>query len=368
MKYNETLEFVALCLTLSSDEKSVSKIHTLIHNIDWDSVVKVSTAHFVFPAMYIQLKKAGFLEYIPVELVAYMEHIFELNKERNEAILNQIENITRILNKENITPIFTKGTSHLLDHLYFDIGERMVGDIDLLIPKEQIQQAENLLFENDYQHFFEGKDNFQPENHRHLPRLVNDVEIAAVEIHKEMLEEKHASFFNYNSIKNTLKEINFRGTKLYVPSDEHQLVLNAVSLQLNDYGYYSGKIILRNMYDLLLLSNKVNSLKAIQKYPEIFNYLNAYLAISKKVFSNHKSIIFQKNIASKFYQYRCFLFLNSRKLTLLKNNIEISARIIKKSYLHISRPILRVQLFQKLRSKSWRKKKVIAIKKAGKKL
>ena len=32
------------------------------NNIDWDSVVKVSTAHYVFPALYCNLQKANFFE------------------------------------------------------------------------------------------------------------------------------------------------------------------------------------------------------------------------------------------------------------------------------------------------------------------
>ena len=45
--------------------------------------MKVSTAHYVFPALYCNLKRANFLKYLPADLVEYMKFITNLNKERN---------------------------------------------------------------------------------------------------------------------------------------------------------------------------------------------------------------------------------------------------------------------------------------------
>jgi len=36
-----------------------------LNNIDWDAVVKVSTAHYVFPALYCNLQRANLLHYLP---------------------------------------------------------------------------------------------------------------------------------------------------------------------------------------------------------------------------------------------------------------------------------------------------------------
>ena len=77
MNYKETLFFIAKCLTISLEEKNRQEIEKQLKStsIDWDAVVKVSTAHYVFPALYCNLKRADFLQYLPQELVSYMEHI-----------------------------------------------------------------------------------------------------------------------------------------------------------------------------------------------------------------------------------------------------------------------------------------------------
>ena len=63
MNYKETLYFIAKCLTISLEEKNRDEIELMLKttNIDWDAVVKVSTGHFVFPAMYCNLKRVDFL-------------------------------------------------------------------------------------------------------------------------------------------------------------------------------------------------------------------------------------------------------------------------------------------------------------------
>ena len=142
MNYKETLFFIAKCLTISLEEKNRQEIEVMLKStdIDWDAVVKVSTAHYVFPALYCNLKHADFLQYLPQELVSYMEHITDINRERNKQIISQANELNNVLLANHITPIFLKGTGNLLAELYEDTAERMVGDIDFIFQKKTIQK------------------------------------------------------------------------------------------------------------------------------------------------------------------------------------------------------------------------------------
>ena len=146
MKYKETLFFVGKCLTINQDSKNKLIIEQTLKSdaIDWDAVVKLSTAHYVFPALYCNLKKAKFLKYVSKDLVAYMEHITDLNRERNIQIIDQAKEINDLMIANNIYPIFLKGTSFLIEGLYNDIAERMVGDIDFLVDEKQFLKTINL--------------------------------------------------------------------------------------------------------------------------------------------------------------------------------------------------------------------------------
>ena len=84
--------------------------------------------------------------------------------------------------------------------LYEDIAERMVGDIDLLVSKDEFEYSVKILLENNYHKV--SKIGYDFPTFRHYPRLFSDDEIAAVEIHKEMVIQKYAHEFNYGFIKN----------------------------------------------------------------------------------------------------------------------------------------------------------------------
>ena len=64
----------------------------------------------------------------------------------------------------------------------------------------------------------------------HYPRLIKDNHIAAIEIHKEMLIEKYASEFNYETIKDNV--IQYNGFSVLGYDD--QKALSIFSNQIND--------------------------------------------------------------------------------------------------------------------------------------
>jgi hypothetical protein len=59
-----------------------------------------------------------------------MKHITDLNRERNQQTIEQAREIILLLLAYSITHIFLKGTGNLLEGLYEDIAQRMVGDIN----------------------------------------------------------------------------------------------------------------------------------------------------------------------------------------------------------------------------------------------
>ena len=297
MNYKETLFFIAKCLTIALEGKNRDKIELILKttDVDWDAVVKVSTAHYVFPALYCNFKRADFLKYLPADLVNYMKHITDLNRDRNKQIISQAQDLNTLLLKNNITPIFLKGTGNLLEGLYDDIAERMVGDIDFLLSKKDSSSAFKILKSNNYYTAENLLNN--PPDHRHFPRLVKQENIAAVEIHKEVTIEKHRDEFNYKIISEDAQQIN----DFLVLNFENQLSLSIIASQINDSGFNLKKISLRNAYDVFLLSKKVDTKKAISKFTKLNNPLNCFLANCNLVFGDLESLKYNKTEEAENY-------------------------------------------------------------------
>jgi hypothetical protein len=333
LNYKETLFFIAKCLTISLEEKNRDEIEIMLKttDLDWDKVVKVSTSHYVFPAIYCNFKRADFLKYLPADLVSYMEHITDLNRERNKKITTQAKDLNSLLLSNSITPIFLKGTGNLLEGLYEDIGERMVGDIDFLFSEKDLFKAIDILKNYNYSKQESQLDYFP--GFRHYSRLVKQENIAAVEIHKEVTIEKHRGEFNYKIINEDTQQIN----DCSVLSFEDQLSLSIIASQINDYGFELKNFSLRNAYDVFLLSKKVDTKKVISKFTELKNPLNCFLANCNLVFGALESLDYLKTKESESYLKAFNKSIYKRKSTtkinfkLIKINLNRQFGIVCKS-------------------------------------
>ena len=360
MNYKETLNFVAKCLTISVEDRNKEAIEKQLqsNNIDWDAVVKVSTAHYVFPALYYNLKRANFLHYLPEELVTYMEHITNINRERNKQIISQAQELNSLLLDNNIKPIFLKGTGNLLVGIYEDIAERMVGDIDFIFSKEDYPKAITILREFGYSEV-KKQEYYPPNESRHYRRLQKENNIAAIEIHKELLIEEYANEFNYSFVEKDTQIIR----EVTVLSYANKLNLSIIANQINDNGFYYKTMALRNAYDVFLLSKKTNAKDAMHALDKLTNPLNCFLAACYEVFNKVDSLEYNntKKTASYLNVFNS-QFTNpiptKRQSRFYKIYIFIK-RIFYILYKSIAHRAYLVFLFKSLTDKNWYKEKLI---------
>jgi hypothetical protein len=307
-------------LTVSLEEKNRDEIELILKttHVDWDAVVKVSTAHYVFSTIYCNFKIVDFLKHLPTDLVDYMKYITNLNRNRNTQIIQQARELNNLLLDNGVKPIFLKGTGNLLEGLYQDVGERMVGDIDFLFSDKDFLKAIDILKNDNYIKFDKNAEFFS--GHRHYPKLVKKENIAAIEIHKEVTIEKYRGEFNSKMINKDVQEIN----DLSVLSFENQLSLSVISSQINDYGFDLKNFSLRNAYDVFLLSKKVNAKKAISKFTKLKNPLNCFLANCNLAFGYLESLEYHKTKETENYLKAFNISLHKRK-----SDLKINFKLIK---------------------------------------
>jgi hypothetical protein len=313
MTYKEALLFIGKSLTLNCYPGRADEIRSVIRSgsVIWEQIVSVGTAHFVFPALYLQFKRSGILPELPADLVVYMEEFAAINRQRNQQIIEQAIELTTLLNLHGISPVFLKGTAHLLDGLYDDIAERMVGDIDFLVDENLMQKAAELLISNGY----EALANYNPKYMKltkHYPRLKNDNRVAAVEIHRQILRYPNDRFLDSNLISSEARLLN-QNSKAFVLSYKYQIIHNILNVQLNDSGWFYAKIFYRQMYDLLLLSGKENPFLVVKDFGKYFQPMNANLALTSYILCQPNRISSQPNWQARMFLARIKLNLNSSR-------------------------------------------------------
>ena len=359
MNYKETLFFIAKSLTISLEEKNKQEIENQLKStsIDWDAVVKVSTAHYVFPALYCNFKRVDFLKYLPADLVDYMKHLTNLNRDRNNQIIQQAKELNSLLLANNIRPIFLKGTGNLLAGIYDDIAERMVGDIDFIFSKQDYPKAISILREFGYSEV--KKREYYPPDEKHYRRLQKKNNIAAIEIHSKLLINKYINEFNYDFVNKDIQVIN----EITVLSYSNKLNLSIIANQINDSGFYYKTMSLRNAYDVFLLSKKTNAKAAVNILNKLSHPLNCFLAACYEVFNSVDSLEYNKTKKSASY-LSVFNSQFTKRITTKIRHKRIKRYLFIKSRLNVLYKAVvykeyRVWLFNVLTDKDWYKRKLV---------
>lgn len=233
-------------------------------------------------------------------------------------ILEQVSEIGDLLAKNNIYPILLKGAGNLIDNLYSDPAERIMGDIDFLVSETEYLKAAQILIGAGYS---ESKLYYYDDVTilKHYPRLSHPDRAASVEIHRLPVDESYIKLFNQKMIRKKLKKADGY-PNYFVLSDEHKVVLNFIHSQLTNKGHNTGLVSLRDVYYLYLLSGRINLtvlLLQIIPYKKAGDYfflsqkiLGANIGYSAKPTLSNKWVLFKHNL-----NFDCPTFYSINKIT-----------------------------------------------------
>ena len=281
--------------------KNESFKRTKLNKINFEKLVKIASSHLILPTLYNRLLLKKELDTIPNELQLYLKEIYEINRNRNEILLNEINEINEIFYKNNIDFVFLKGAANISCNLYNDIGERMVGDIDLLVNKNDIQKSMKIVkdygFQDNLESFGEG---------RHLKRQISEKKIFAIEIHRYLLR-KNINFINTDEILD--KKIYY--DRIPIPNLNFQINHNIYSHQINDFGNVYLSYSYRNIYDTILLLKRKNTFNEYN-FKENKIKSNYFMILGQLKVMNFKIIKFDNFDKLKFrfkYQNKIFFLI-----------------------------------------------------------
>lgn len=309
MTKSEIYSFAGKCLALDENPEFKSKIIDLCQSdlIDWNQFVAICSNNYVLPSIYLKFRTHNILEFLPKDLHEHLFEIYELNRSRNMAILKQIRSITSILNEKNIFPLYLKGVGNLLDEVYSDIGERLMIDIDFLVPEKDFLTSAKIMINNGYLHYTDVEV-LEIWKWKHYPPLYHPDFPAPIEIHRIPTHHKR-KWFN-NELINAEKKAVSTLKGCFVPSFRHKIIHNFIHSQISHKGYLFGTIPLRDIYDLYLLSKQFSIIETLPQIKKR-NKAIAYFAFARKVFEFDEQFFPQQNIKYRILKKKHELMHNS---------------------------------------------------------
>ncbi len=327
MNSKELNYFTGMCLTIDRYPDKLSSIKNQLakNTIDWERFVALGSSHLIIPAIYLKFKKTNLLELLPDELVLYLKEIYELNLRRNQMVLAQIDEICDLLAKNQIYPILLKGAGNLIDNIYSDPAERIIGDIDFLVSESEYLQAAEILTNVDYStskmYYYDDTTLL-----KHYPRLSHADRFASTEVHRLPTDEDHTKWLSQEMIRSEMKKADGY-PNCYVLSDKHKVILNFIHCQLTNKGHKTGVVSLRDAYDLYLMSERVG-LDDISMTNLPSKKVSGYFLLSQKLLGVNLGFSSPPNRANRWLLYKHDLNFKSRTFYLVnKVSIELIDRI-----------------------------------------
>jgi hypothetical protein len=112
-------------------------------DLDWTYIEQTALQHGVMPLLYRGLRglPAGA---VPNHVVHRLEYLFGVNAARNAVLFQELLELLKLFEASGIRAVPLKGPV-LAALLYGDVALRQFGDLDILVPEEQVGHAKELL-------------------------------------------------------------------------------------------------------------------------------------------------------------------------------------------------------------------------------
>ena len=286
MNNSQATRFICHCLSLDENHEYLVKVIQQ-EAIDWMLIAKLSSQYLLTPALYWHCKIKQILAYMPNDFVTYLETIFELNKERNKGLLVDTRLVASTLNEIDVEPVITKGGASFLDETYPDIGIRVTGDIDVLVPVSRLDDCVEQLKMVDCV----PMPHAVPYGHQYQELYLKETG-NKIDLHFKVIHVCSEYLLSTDKVVSRRIHLHHDNYRLSIPCPTDRIMHNILHSQLADRNYSRGSFNLSQNYDFNIINN---SLLEDVDWKEIISEFSAknalpvlqhYLSVAKVLFGS----------------------------------------------------------------------------------
>lgn len=215
--------------------------------VAWESMIEVASFHYATTTLAACLAAdAG----VPGDVRDYFESALALNEKRNEKILATLARVAGLLNAVDIEPVLLKGAALLVEGIYPQASMRLLGDIDILIPKGRSAEACAALKAAGYDTKWSA---VAPPTHHHLPMLLDPETGTGVELHTDVISRSADAVIATDWFCGRTRPTLFRGQRVRLPEPTRNAGHIIFHSEIFHEHYTLNKVQLRHLTDLALL-------------------------------------------------------------------------------------------------------------------
>jgi hypothetical protein len=243
-----TWEFVSRSLLAPHEQDVDRSLAEQLSEIDSEEIARLADLNLVTAALCVALDHRRLLDRAPSDLRDYLTAVRAMNGARNTGLETQLDEIIACLNAVGIVPGLIKGSAYLKRRIYDDRASRIMTDLDLLIPKEQLLAAQRALAAIRYQPSVENIKNWV--DHHHVPPLFREKEYGSIELHEEPLFWPAEECLRANEVWSDSIEIVAGSERYRVPSPTHGVMLAVLHSEVVNRSLKTFVVSLKSVQDV----------------------------------------------------------------------------------------------------------------------
>lgn len=192
MALNKEQKLTARCANLKQTAAITEEISWLIRQKpDWQKVVAEAISQGVASLVYYNLSRLKTKQPIPLNILNELKTYYLDTMGRNIVLFEELKKAMLLLQQEEINTVVLKGPA-LVATTHKNWGLRWIGDIDLLVPIDDIFKAKECLADHGYVNNKKNKSvlNDDISRHHHLQPLWNIDSSIRIELHWSLTTSK----------------------------------------------------------------------------------------------------------------------------------------------------------------------------------
>ncbi|WP_022683560.1 nucleotidyltransferase family protein [Sphingobium bisphenolivorans] len=218
----------------------------------WMGIIEMANHSLCTPLVASRLRDSGRLPLLPSDVQRFLEEIYGRNEERNQRLYGQLDEAAKLLNDAGIEPVVLKGTAWLAAAAPAKRGDRLLSDLDLLVPPQQIAAAVSRLQGLGYQ--LEA-----PHEGPDVPLvLFRLTDAATIDLHSDYGSRTTLHYGHGDIVRDGARHRLAQGT-VYLPSTVTSVAILLLHDQLKGRDYLRGRIDLRHLVDIQSLAHGMDA-------------------------------------------------------------------------------------------------------------
>ena len=237
-------------------------------SLHWEAVANLAGNHSVVQLLYPAILEKDLVNHVPDDFMSYIQHMNELNCQRNSLMKSQLMDAVSTINQLGIEPLLMKGAAQLFLNTFSNPGDRLLTDLDILVPHAEIERISNGLIATGYQ--YSGDRMEFKQTHHHYPPLIKEGECSMLELHRDLIFQAYQHAFPTNDAwKQTITITLPNKAQAKILNPTYRVFHSYLHSYMVDELYNKGYAEIRQLHEL---TRSILTYSSDIDWQEMFNY------------------------------------------------------------------------------------------------